>query len=570
MKKSITLSYKHINQFVLFLIISFSITSCDEFLEEVPPTFISTANFYKTQSDARTACDAVYEMFHDGGWNSTYGRWWPAIDLGTDDVVSKVGRTNFNDWFSHTLNPSHPWFESWGQYSNFWIGISRANAVIENVSQMQDDVFETIEVKNAIIGEARALRALYYFHLVRTYGDVPLIDKPITGKADFAKPRIDVDEIYNKIIVPDLKFAEENCLDKLSDGHITKWNSKVILADVYLTRAGTRRTSQGEFVQGSSDNWALARDKAAEIIEQSPHQLIASPVVNGANTIPACGVAWSENHPFSVESMLELSSVNVELHGSILSRECGPYPHGAQYWGAVSNKPFASSGYNLNVAQMRFPGKPPGVGMYIPTPDLYASYEQGDERRDWNLMTKYVTPEGNIYLSQPTFRKYVDIGYYMGYENTSFANTNNNFILYRFADALLIYAEAANEVATATDGDSSYNAVNEIRNRAGLEDLPSGLSQQQFREAVWKERRHEFAGECKRRFDLIRTNRLATETQNIKTTWTSAEGSTTNYKNVNSLYTGNVSWPDHEWLMPIPQSEIDLNLEYGWLQNDGY
>jgi len=554
----------------IILILLTSISSCEDFLEEVPPTFISTSNFYTTQSDARTACDGVYEMLHDGGWNSTYGRWWPAIDLGTDDVVSKVSRTNFNDWFSHTINPSHPWFESWGQYSNFWIGISRANSVIENVSQMPNSVFETIEAKNSIIGEARALRALYYFHLVRTYGDVPLIDKPITSKDNFAKPRVDVNVIFDEIIIPDLQFAETNCSEGLSDGHITKWNSKVILADVYLTRAGTRRTSQGEFVQGNADNWLLAKNKAAEIISDSPHQLIENPVINGANIIPACGVAWSEGHPFSVESMLELSSVNVQLHGSILSRECGPFPHGVNYWGAGSNKPFLNIGYNFNVIQMRFPGNPPAVGLYIPTPDLYASYEEGDERRDWNLMTKYITNDGSIYLSQPTFRKYVDIGYYLGNENTSFSNTNNNFILYRYADALLIYAEAANEVAAATFGDSAYDAVNEIRNRAGLQDLPSGLSQDQFREAVWNERRHEFAGECKRRFDLIRTNRLATETLNIKKTWTSAEGSVNNYQNVNTLFTGNVPWPDHEWLMPIPQSEIDLNAENGWTQNNGY
>jgi hypothetical protein len=546
-----------------------SVTSCEKFLEEIPPTFISTTNFYKSASDARTACDGVYQMFNDGTSNAMYGRWWPAIDLGTDDVTSRVGRTTFNSWFSHTINASETWLESWNQYSSFWVGIARANSVIANVPKINMDITK----RDAIIGEARALRALYYFHLVRTYGDLPLIIDEVKTKSDFSKPRSDVNQIYDEIIIPDLKYAESVCADKLHDGHVTKWTAKIILADVYMTRAGWRRTSkEGTFVQGDPINWSLARDKAKEIIDSSPHSLITTPLVNGGNKVPACGVAWDTSSPYSKESMMEVAAVNQSGYGSWLSRECSPNANGVSFWGAAGGKPLTSEGITLTVTQMTFAGKPATVGLYIPTPDLFRSFESGDQRRDWALLTRYTTSDNLTYLSQPTFKRYVDIDYYLGKPNTSFQNTNNNFLLYRFADALLIYAEAANEVSTSVADDQAYVSVNKIRNRAGLPNLTGGLTQDLFRKAIWRERRSEFCGECKRRFDLIRTKRLATETALIEVDWKASDNPKggTNYSNTNTLYSGTVAWPDREWLMPLPFSEVQLNKVNGWYQNQGY
>jgi len=551
----------------MILLISLMAVSCDGFLEEEPPTFISTSNFYTTESDARTACDAIYQVLHDGTSNSVYGRWWPGIDVATDDVTSKINRNTYSLWFSHTINGDHTWMNSWSQYSSFWTGIARANTVIENVADIDMDE----DTKNEIIGEARGLRAWYYFHLVRTYGDMPIIVDAVSTKDDFMKPRSLVEDVYSEVIIPDLQYAEKHCSDGLHDGHISKWTAKIILADVYITCAGWRRTSQGEFVQGDASYWTLARDKAKEIIDDSPHSLMTEPVINGYDTVPACGVAWDLSSPFSKESMLELAAINESGYGSYLSRECGPYATGLYYWGASVDTitSLAAEGDSSTISEMRFPGKPASVGSIIPTPDLWDAFEDGDERRDWNLMTRYITPEGLNYVCQPLFRKYVDIDYYMGEENTTFTNTDNNFVVYRYADALLIYAEAANEVAAAVDGDDAYAALNEIRNRAGLSDL-SALSQEEFRTAVWKERRCEFCGECKRRFDLIRTKRLATETANITVDWTAAQGSAIDYSNRNALYTGTVAWPDHEWLMPLPTSEINLNADNDWVQNEGY
>ncbi|MEM9857276.1 MAG: RagB/SusD family nutrient uptake outer membrane protein [Bacteroidota bacterium] len=547
----------------LLIIISFTF-SCEDFLEEEPPVFISTTNFYQTAVDARTATDAIYESLQDGSSNSIYGRWWAGIDIGTDDITSRTNRNNYGNWLGHTMNPSDVWLEAYQVYQNLWRGVGRANDVIQFVPQIDMDEAE----KAAIIGEARALRALLYLHLVKTWGDVPLVVNSIESTADFNLPRSSVDEVYDQIIIPDLQFSEENCLDGLHTGRVTRWTAKMILADVYMTRAGWRRTSQGQFVQGDASNWALARDKAKEIIDQSPHSLITEPYVDGQHISAACIVPWIESLPYSVESIFELGAVNVAGFGSWLTRDCSPNANGTRYWGAAGGRPLEGEGINSTVAQLRFAGRPATVGMFIPTPDIAEHYEAGDERREAFLMTRYTTPEGDNYLCQPTVRKYVDIDYFLGAENTSFLNTNRNWLLYRYADALLIYAEAQNEADAAPNGDA-YAAVNEIRNRAGLADLDPGLSQQDFRVAVWRERRSEFVGEMKRKFDLVRTNRLRTETENIRIQWDTDIGSLTSYINANPLY-ATTPFPDNEWLLPIPQSEMELNTDNGWVQNEGY
>ncbi|MEQ8556534.1 MAG: RagB/SusD family nutrient uptake outer membrane protein [Cyclobacteriaceae bacterium] len=542
---------------ILLILFTSLALSCEDYLVEEPPTFISASNYWRNAGDARTAVDGAYEQLYDA-----HNRWWATIDEYTDDQVNRSD----TDYGRHELKPSDQMFERFGNYREWWIGIGRANNVIKHVPAIDMDETE----KNVILGEARALRAIYYYYLVRNFGDAPLLTEPVAVAEDYKKPRVSAETIYDEIIIPDLQFAEANCRDELHTGHITMWTAKLILAEVYLTRAGWRMTSQGEKIQGDAANWALARDKAKEVIDNSPHSLNLDPVVDGVVNTPAYGVAWLDDNPYTPESMLELSYVQTLGLGNWMSRESNPITDGRMYWGPQDTIPLADEGITQTVAQMRFAGRPPGVGRYIPTPDLYDAFEPGDERRDFSIMTRYDTNEGQTYLCQPTFRKYIDIAYYLGGEGTSFQYTTSNLILYRYADALLIYAEAQNEADGGPNADA-YDAVNAIRNRAGLGDLATGLSQSQFRDAVLQERRVELNAEFKRKNDLKRTDRLVAETTNINLDWTAAQGAMNDYTRVGSFYYDNrPAWPDHEWLWPIPQSEMDLNKEFGWVQNFGY
>ncbi|WP_299668812.1 RagB/SusD family nutrient uptake outer membrane protein [uncultured Polaribacter sp.] len=547
--------------------------SCEDYLEEEPPIFVSASNFWQTASDARTGVDGVYEKV-----NAMYERWMGTVDAYTDDIVSRTAGNSFTNPIGlHQVSPSDRLFEQVNSvelYTGPWTGITRANTVLQFVPNIDMDETE----KNIILGEARALRAFYYYKLVKLWGDAPIITEAITTQEDFNKQRASVDIIYDEIIIPDLLFAEENCRDGLhTDGHITKWTAKVILAEVYMMRAGWRRTSQGEFVQGDPINWALARDKAKDIIDNSPHSLNTEELVEGTSVIPAFGRAWDYRSPFTAESMFEISYIKVAGLGSWYSRESNSARNGVGYWGTQANRPLLESdSIDLTVAQMAF--TPPGPrlnlsGAYLVTPDLWDAFEEGDLRRDFSLMTRYedVISEfaPRTILCRPTFRKLIDIEYYLGGAETNFQFTTANLILYRYADALLIYAEAQNEADGGPNAEA-YAALNEIRTRAGLLPL-DGLSQDDFRKAVWQERRVELNAEFKRKFDLMRTNRLVQETTDINLNWDVEQGSLTPWVNAFAQYLNNrTPYPDHEWLWPIPQTEMELNAENDWYQNEGY
>ncbi|MDO6597941.1 RagB/SusD family nutrient uptake outer membrane protein [Oceanihabitans sp. 2_MG-2023] len=545
----------------LFFIAIFSV-SCEDYLVEEPRTLVSISNFYQTESDARTAADAMYHALHDGTATSIYGRYWPQIDLATDDAIN---RRFYPNWATHQVTSIDEWLENNKQYQGLWVGVARANDVLKYVPQVDMDE----DGKNAILAEAHALRAFCYFQLARVWGDLPLVVNSVTTETDYNLPRSSVDEVYNQIIIPDLQFAEEFGADELQAGRLTKWSAKVILADVYLTRAGWSRTSQGDKVQGDASNWALASAKAKEVLDSSPHSLITVDFVDGEHTTPACGVPWLEDYPFSVESMFELASTNLGGLGSYLSRECVNRVNGRFYWGAGNNNtPLIDEGIELTIVEMGWTGGTTNGGTLLVSPDLYSAFDEpGDKRRDWGIVTRYNAPDGRVFLSQPQFRKYMDMGFFTddGNGDVAFQRTNNNFILYRYADALLIFAEAENEANGPTI--QAHDALNEIRNRAGLPSL-TGLSQSEFRTAVLKERRLELHAEAKRRFDLIRTDGFTEMETDLITVWGIDQGSQTDII-LNSNY-GSAPWPDREWLLPIPESEMNLNSVNGWEQNEGY
>ena len=569
----------------LLLFTLFISISCEEYLEETPPTFVSASNFWQTASDARTGVDGAYQSA-----NTAYRRWMGHIDMFTDDVVCRPSPQVAQqlDFAQHTLDAENfvvSDISFGGIYPSLWQGIARANTVLKFVPDINMDETE----KNMILGEARALRAFYYYRLIKIWGDAPMITEGIEVKADFSKPRTDVNIIYDEVIIPDLKFAEEYCSDGLHiDGHFTKWTAKMILADVYLNRAGWYRTSKtGEIVQGDQANWALARDKAKEIIDDSPHSLNTAPLVEGEEITPAYGVAWK--NPYTAESILELSYIQVENFGTWYSRNINMARNGNPYWGGNNDTPLLNTpdsiALTVNNASMRFvpfTGRLITIGSNLVTPDLWDAFEDGDERRDYGLMTRYddynSTLAPRTILCNPTFRKLADMDYFLGEVDTNFRYTTQNIILYRYAEALLVYAEAQNEADGGPNAEA-YTAINALRNRAGLADLTPGLSQDDFRKAVWNERRVELHAEFKRKFDLMRTNRLKQETTDINLEWSVAQGiyisptqdSTRVYTFAANTYINNrPEYPDREWLWPIPLQELRLNAENDWYQNEGY
>ncbi|NVO20965.1 MAG: RagB/SusD family nutrient uptake outer membrane protein, partial [Bacteroidetes bacterium] len=185
-----------------------------------------------------------------------------------------------------------------------------------------------------------------------------------------------------------------------------------------------------------------------------------------------------------------------------------------------------------------------GVELMLPTDDLYNSFEEGDYRKQATFFDNYWS-----YTFAPHIWKYWD---QVAYKPQNTSQSGADFVVMRYAEVLLIYAEALNE-ANGGPTQEAYNAINKVRARARngnatvLPDL-AGLSQEQFRQAVLDERRHEFVNEGQRWYDLVRTGKLIEYVKRAK-------GDNANPSDFNTVF-------------PIPQRELDINKNL--TQNKGY
>nr|WP_287937829.1 RagB/SusD family nutrient uptake outer membrane protein [Algoriphagus sp.] len=469
-------------------------TGCSEdFLDLAPISQQNGNNFYKTPEDMKNALTAVYGSLQYGGQyyssmhiigelrsdnteitNPAAGADQQAVDDFTNVPVTSISS---NTWNAH------------------YQGIQAANILIDKIQPIQMDA----ALKARYIGEAKFLRALMYFNLVRIYGDVPLVTAVINNPQEgYAYGREAADKVYEQIIA-DLVEAEGAlpfAYTGADIGRATKGAAMSLLGKVYLTRK----------------QWTLAAEKLKQVIDaaaQTKYQL--RPTYSGI-----FGAANENN----TESIFE-----VQFKG------------GSNGEGSPFSNQFAPIGSGTAVVAV---GNP--LGQNIPTNEMYQSYEAGDLRRDVSMATSYI-------LSG----REVKHNYILKYKSTPAANLDSdiNWIVLRYADVLLMYAEALNEVGYVANG-PAFEFLNQIRTRAGLPALSSTnanpslriTNQTEFRLAVEKERRSELAFEGHRWFDLVRTGR-AIEVLASK------------------------GMQAHQALFPIPQSQIDINPAL-MTQNPGY
>lgn len=335
---------------------------------------------------------------------------------------------------------------------------------------------------------------------MRFFGDVPLITEPTVSLDDINIPRTPSETMYYQII-EDLEYAENNLLsaNNTEIGRATNTAAKALLAKVYLTR----------------ENWELSAEYSNDIITAGENRLMEE--------FPDVFVPENEN--------------NEEIIFAI-QYQSGP----------------GRPSYQLRYYLPRdLPGSPQvarGLGRYLPSQELYDSYKMGDLRKDWTFFTEY-TYEGETVTFPPHWHKFMD---YNMLSNT--ANNDSDFPLLRYADVLLTYSEALNELNGPTA--EAYEGLNKVVRRAYGRDINvssdvdiSGLSQQELRQEILNQRRWEFAGEYHRWYDLQRTGQLIP----VMTEWLENQGFL-------------LPVPEYKTVYPIPQREMDLNPEL--VQNPGY
>ncbi len=461
-------------------------TACEKNLVENPLSFLEESNSFNTAADANSAISGVYDRL-----TGIYGMTMINLtDLNGDECEVREDNADGNEIHQNLFNSGTSQFDQF--YTNNYTLIDRANRVIKNVPNITMDV----AVRNQIVGEAKFLRALTYFNLVRAFGDVPLVSSVSNDVIKVQIPRDPTDKIYD-LIIQDLKEAEVVLPNKYTAanqiGRATNGAAKSILAKVYLTRK----------------DWSNAAAKAKEVIDSKAYSLVPD--------YRDVFLPEKENGPEHILSV-QYSCI-LPKYGSSMAVNFAIY-----------------FSYPINLVG----------GSYQVVPRFANSYPNGDYRKEVTVIYEKQIANGTIVKSRtgPHMDKYWDP------LACGQSSARNNFIVIRYADVLLMYAEALNEL-NGPNADA-YTAINQVRARArnGVanaqpKDLQSGLNQTQFRNAILQERGWELCFEGHRRWDLLRTGRYLDAMKNI-----------------------GIAAENKHLLYPIPLNEINVNPELA--QNPGY
>lgn len=472
------------------------LTACEDFLNEEPLSAISSENFYKTPADAQAGVNAVYSVL--GGYYG--GSVWYFGDVSTE-IANRGELTGGLDVMDYTA--ADPVFHDF--WTVMYRGINYANVAIQLIPDIEMD--ETL--RNRYVAEARFLRALYYFDLVRAFGGVPKATEPTLDDSNNNLPRATDEEIY-ELIIEDLSAAEAILPASYGNndkGRATNGAAMALLTKVYMTRG----------------DWQNARDKAQEVIQSANYSLF--PDFRDVFKIQNKN---GMEHIFSVQ----FKSGNSRGGGSAYTSQFASRNPNILLNGAIAGAAIAAEEPFYNSIPDHYRKR---ITMVDSFPSSY--YPE-------------ITATGTAQAG-PAGMKYWDPDFGLAQGGDA------NWMILRYADVLLMFAEAENEISGPTA--EVYEVVNQVRKRAcdengdGVDDpegstpLPdfSGLTQEEFREAVWEERRMELCFEGHHRWDLLRTDRFLEVMQ--------ASGRNPEARHL---------------LFPIPLLEIQANPLL--IQNEGY
>jgi hypothetical protein len=441
-------------------------------LTEVPSDFVAPENFYQNQADALAAVNAAYASFVtlqsplSSDWYA--GRnFWMLVEYPTEYATSRLSAANERSLigtFHAQFNATHAYLE--GYWKAAYAGINKANAVIARVPGI-DNMDATR--RDQIVAEAKFLRALHYYWLAGMFGGVPLkLDETQTISGE-GLARATVEETYAQIEkdLTEAAAALPASWPTTDFGRATRGAAQALLGKAYLQSAGQH---------GITANYAKAVTILRTVQTTPGYSLVSGAqyrtLFDGTNE-RAPEIIWS------------LQNVRVDGLGGQMTE-----------WFTPIVSPVVTSAGQQNQFQAERP--------------FYDSYAAADVRKDGTWLTSFVNAgrtitwawtsgiqtAANYGSTGPAVRKYIDWG------APDDGAEAPDYVILRYADVLLSLAEAIN--ATAGPNAEAYGLVNQVRTRAGLPALAAGLTQAQFRDAVFLERKYEFAMELHGVFDMRR------------------------------------------------------------------
>lgn len=481
-----------IRKYTLFVLAALVISCGDDFLDKPLQGELTQQNFPVSESDALLATNAVYNTLRE--WFYHFGG-FPIMDIMSDDAYKGSnptdGATTVGPYENFNHTPSQDGLARW--WNTLYEGIKRANVVIENVP----DIEMNEELRSRYVAEARFLRALYYFDLVRAWGGVPMVVSTTPPQGIDRSP---VSEVYD-LIHDDLEFAIQNLPERTAYGNAeagraTRGAANALRAKVYLF--------QEDFVN--------AEEHALEVINSGLYAL--DPDFTNTHSVEG---------QYNEESVFEIGAIPLE-----------GLTNGGNQWG--------------NVQGVR--GTPNrGWGFNRPSLDLMNAFEEGDTRLEGTVIflgdvidgvpivgdgqtpNETYDEDGNLIEIETYNRKVWVPG------TRTQEQWGHNRRIIRYADVLLMAAESAAENGDLAEARRFLNQVRERARGDNEEALPdiTENDQQALIDLIIEERRLELALEGHRFWDLVRTGRAEEQLGPLG------------------------FMPGKHELLPIPQTEIDLS-----------
>ena len=440
------------------------LSSCStDFIDLEDPNAVAASTFYRNESDVQLGVDGIYQSLRSGnsvGESSALFNEERSDNAGRNDNQSNAGEpVQFKDF---SLLPSNTYLKS------HWLGlyqtISRANQVLEGIEKVN---FSDAKLKEQYQAEAKFLRALIYFELVRKWGDVPLVTKPLntTDEVTASTFREKKEVVYQQI-VDDLKAVVASPLPNLQNaankGRVSKAAGNALLGKVYLTMATTLDAANRNTNLNEAKTFLLAAYNMRTFgqLKEIPYADVFD--VNKKTTNP--------------ELIFQIVNKQGDInYSSSIARN-------NQAKGETINSLFTSNGAGTNVK-----------------PDLVKAYETGDVRKDFSIK----------YANDPIVKDYFITKFR---DNSAAATTNgyggNDWILLRYADVILMLAEVNMYLG---DNAAAIGYLDQVRERAGLpryevakNDPDYAAKYPMLKLAILHERRVELAFENQRWYDLLR------------------------------------------------------------------
>ncbi|WP_018626551.1 RagB/SusD family nutrient uptake outer membrane protein [Niabella aurantiaca] len=461
-----------VNKILAALMISGTLFSCNKILDTTPQDFVTPNQYYTTEGELQSALAGVYDRLGDV---RMYAQAMTSYMVFSDEFFMK-GRTTgilANIIDASTLEINRHW-------ESLYTGIERANMLLENIDNAAG---VSQEKKNEVRGQALFLRAYYYFILVDEFGPVPLKLASTKSPEEEPLPGSPVRTIYEQI-TKDMKEAAtlvRSVTDYGYNTRITKTAIQGMLARVYLTMAGYPLRDVSKYND--------ARDYADSVISSGAHRLNPSFqqifINHTAEVFDVGECLWEVEFKGTNQSEITEGGMIGSYNGIVCSN--------------------IDTGWAYDYVHA--------------TAKLYDAYEQADGRRDWTVAPFRFVTSGSTVVRTPWLATQIyerNPGKWRREYETTLPRvqfyTGTNWPLLRYADVLLMFAEADNAINGSPSAEA-YDALNQVRRRGydvdihaanAAVDAPSGMSKQDFQDFIMNERLRELAFEGLRKHDLIR------------------------------------------------------------------